>query len=64
VVLGGGVSNIEALYTRLPRLWGRHVFSDDVRTRLLRHRHGDSSGVRGAAWLWRPTPESVAQAAP
>jgi predicted NBD/HSP70 family sugar kinase len=64
VVLGGGLSNIEALYTRLPRLWGRHVFSDDVRTRLLRHRHGDSSGVRGAAWLWRPTPESVAQAAP
>ena len=64
VVLGGGLSNIEALYTRLPRLWGRHVFSDDVRTRLLRHRHGDSSGVRGAAWLWRPTPASVAQAAP
>jgi len=64
VVLGGGLSNIEALYTRLPRLWGWHVFSDDVRTRLLRHRHGDSSGVRGAAWLWRPTPESVAQAAP
>jgi len=64
VILGGGLSNIEALYTRLPRLWGRHVFSDDVRTRLLRHRHGDSSGVRGAAWLWRPTPASVAQFAP
>lgn len=53
IVLGGGVSNLERLYVNVPRLWGAHVFSDEpVRTRLLRHRHGDSSGVRGAAWLW------------
>jgi len=52
VVLGGGLSNIERLYRDVPRLWGRHIFSQDVATRLVRHRHGDSSGVRGAAWLW------------
>jgi len=52
IVLGGGLSNIERLYSDVPRLWQRHVFSDAVATRLLRHVHGDSSGVRGAAWLW------------
>jgi fructokinase len=56
IVLGGGLSNLNSLYDRLPRLWGRWVFSagEDhvVRTRLVRARHGDSSGVRGAAWLW------------
>ena len=52
IVLGGGVSNIERLYSNVPRLWGRHVFSDRVDTRLVPPRHGDSSGVRGAAWLW------------
>jgi fructokinase len=52
VVLGGGVSNMERLYEAVPRLWGRYVFSDRVTTRLARHSHGDSSGVRGAAWLW------------
>jgi fructokinase len=52
VVLGGGVSNMERLYDEVPRLWGRYVFSDRVATRLARHVHGDSSGVRGAAWLW------------
>lgn len=52
IVLGGGLSNIDRLYTNVPRLWGAHVFSDHVATRLLKHRHGDSSGVRGAAWLW------------
>jgi fructokinase len=36
----------------VPRLWGRYVFSDTVVTRLLPPRHGDASGVRGAAWLW------------
>jgi fructokinase len=50
-VLGGGVSNVERLYANVPALWGRWVFSDIVRTRLARNRHGDSSGVRGAAWL-------------
>ncbi len=52
IVLGGGLSNIDALYETVPRLWRPHVFSDVVRTRLVRNRHGDSSGVRGAAWLW------------
>ena len=52
IVLGGGLSNIERLYGDVPRLWGRYVFSDHVATRLLRNIHGDSSGVRGAAWLW------------
>ena len=53
IVLGGGLSNIGRLYTSVPRLWGALVFSDDVRTRLVRNAHGDSGGVRGAAWLWR-----------
>jgi fructokinase len=52
IVLGGGVSNVSRLYERVPHLWARHVFSDVVTTRLVRARHGDSSGVRGAAWLW------------
>ena len=52
IVLGGGLSNIEQLYKNIPALWGKWVFSDTVRTRLVRHQHGDSSGVRGAAWLW------------
>ena len=52
IVLGGGMSNVARLYTQVPRLWGRHVFSDRVATQLLPPVHGDSSGVRGAAWLW------------
>jgi fructokinase len=52
IVLGGGVSNVARLYDDVPRLWAKYVFSDVVTTRLLRARHGDSSGVRGAAWLW------------
>jgi fructokinase len=52
IVLGGGMSNVSRLYTEVPRLWTSHVFSDQVATRLARHKHGDSSGVRGAAWLW------------
>jgi fructokinase len=51
IVLGGGMSNIDRLYTNVPKLWGRWVFSDQVDTRLVKHRFGDSSGVRGAAWL-------------
>jgi fructokinase len=54
IVLGGGLSNIERLYSNVPRLWVPYVFSDQVSTRLARHAHGDSSGVRGAAWLWEP----------
>ena len=52
IVLGGGMSNIDRLYAEVPRWWGRYVFSDQVATRLVRNVHGDSSGVRGAAWLW------------
>jgi len=52
IVLGGGLSNMEHLYTDLPSLVGRFVFSDFVQTPIVRNRHGDSSGVRGAAWLW------------
>ncbi len=55
IVLGGGMSNIDRLYTNVPQMWGDFVFAaggDVVRTKLVRARHGDSSGVRGAAWLW------------
>ena len=52
IVLGGGVSNIARLYRTVPTVWGRYAFSDTVRTALRQARHGDSSGVRGAAWLW------------
>ena len=52
IVLGGGLSNVERLYETVPSLWRPHVFSDHVATRLVQARHGDSSGVRGAAWLW------------
>lgn len=52
IVLGGGLSNLDRLYTGVPERWGRYVFSDRVDTRLRPARHGDSSGVRGAAWLW------------
>lgn len=57
IVLGGGLSNIDRLYTNVPALWGNFIFSDQVNTQLLQHRHGDSSGVRGAAWLWNDTAE-------
>jgi fructokinase len=52
IVLGGGISNVARLYERVPTLWSRFVFSDVVVTRLTPPVHGDSSGVRGAAWLW------------
>ena len=52
IVLGGGLSNMPRLYERVPALWGPHVFSDRVDTKLARAKHGDASGVRGAAWLW------------
>ncbi|MEE9464624.1 MAG: ROK family protein, partial [Candidatus Neomarinimicrobiota bacterium] len=51
IVLGGGLSNIRRLYEDVPRLWARYVFSDQVHTTLAPAMHGDSSGVRGAAWL-------------
>jgi predicted NBD/HSP70 family sugar kinase len=52
IVLGGGLSNVGRLYERVPQLWGPYVFSDRVNTRLVPAKHGDASGVRGAAWLW------------
>jgi fructokinase len=54
IVLGGGLSGIARLYEAVPLRWGAYVFSDEVATRLAPPRHGDSSGVRGAAWLWAP----------
>jgi len=58
IVLGGGLSRVQRLYDSVPQLWARWVFSDRVVTRLLPARHGDSSGVRGAAWLW-PLPPAA-----
>jgi fructokinase len=51
IVLGGGLSHIDELYELVPLQWGRYIFSDQVKTRLVKNIHGDSSGVRGAAWL-------------
>ena len=55
IVLGGGMSKVERLYIEVPKLWPAYVFSDTVATKLLPPRHGDASGVRGAAWLWPST---------
>lgn len=52
IVVGGGMSNIQRLYQHVPPLWNQYVFSDRVDTKLVRPIHGDSSGARGAAWLW------------
>ena len=52
IVLGGGMSNVASLYTNVPPLWREWVFSDRVDTALVPPVFGDSSGVRGAAWLW------------
>jgi fructokinase len=52
IVLGGGLSNVELLYREVPRLLPRHCFTDALATKLVRNKHGESSGVRGAAWLW------------
>jgi len=54
VVLGGGISQVERLYSSVPRLWQEWTFSDRVTTPLRPPLHGDASGVRGAAWLWGP----------
>jgi fructokinase len=54
IVLGGGLSSLRHLYDDVPRHWVGHIISDTIATRLLPPVHGDSSGVRGAAWLWRP----------
>jgi fructokinase len=54
IVLGGGMSNVETLVRDVPMLWGQYVFSDRVDTQLRTAHHGDSTGTRGAAWLWPP----------
>lgn len=59
IVLGGGVSNIDRLYRNVPKAWEKYMFSDVLDTVLLKAKFGDSSGVRGAAWLW---PESASSA--
>lgn len=67
IVLGGGLSQIERVYSNVPALWSQWVYSagvrDPVRTRLLPSRHGDASGVRGAAWLWRMPAAAAAHTA-
>ena len=56
LVLGGGLSNLPGLPEAVRARWGAYVFSDRVDTALRTARHGDSSGVRGAAWLWSVAP--------
>jgi len=58
IVLGGGLSSLTRLYANVPDAWGAWVFSDRVDTKLVPPRHGDASGVRGAAWLW-PRREAI-----
>jgi fructokinase len=58
IVLGGGLSNMQHLYDALPKVMTKHVFSDFVRTPVVKNKHGDSSGVRGAAWMWPPPAKS------
>ncbi len=55
IILGGGLSNMAHLYDEVPRIMKKHAFSDFVNTPVVRNKHGDSSGVRGAAWMW-PAP--------
>ena len=52
IVFGGGMSNVGRLYDNIPKLLPKYTFSDKIRNKILRNTHGDSSGVRGAAWLW------------
>ena len=52
IVLGGGMSNLQRIYESVPKLWQKWIFSDQVSTKLIPPKFGDSSGVRGAAWLW------------
>ncbi|HSZ73943.1 MAG TPA: ROK family protein, partial [Rhizomicrobium sp.] len=52
IVIGGGLSNIDALYTELPPRVEHYAFTPEEPTRIVKNVHGDSSGVRGAAWLW------------
>ncbi|MDH5301258.1 MAG: ROK family protein [Gammaproteobacteria bacterium] len=51
IVLGGGLGNIERIYHNVPKIWSKYIFSNSIQTQLRRPMFGDSSGVRGAAWL-------------
>jgi fructokinase len=53
IVVGGGMSNVDSLYTEVPKIWEKYIFSDTVDTQIVKAKFGDSSGVRGAAWLWQ-----------
>ena len=64
IVLGGGMSKISRLYDNVPSLWGAYAFSDAVTTPLRPARHGDASGVRGAAWLWSEAEAAGLEATP
>ncbi len=59
IVLGGGLSNLARLYDRVPKIWHEWIFSDDCTTPLVKNKHGDASGVRGAAWLWPLTEDTA-----
>ncbi|MBL4740417.1 MAG: ROK family protein [Sneathiella sp.] len=52
IVCGGGLSNLSGIYENVPKLWQEYAFSDEIETSFVKAKHGDSSGVRGAAWLW------------
>ena len=52
IIFGGGMSNVDRLYKNIPPLLMKYTFSDKIRNKILKNQHGDSSGVRGAAWLW------------
>ena len=60
IVLGGGMSNTDELYEAVPPVMARYLFSDVFETKILKALHGDSSGVRGAAWLWPDDTEAAA----
>jgi fructokinase len=64
IVLGGGMSNIDTLYEDVTKVWGKYIFSDFVHTALRPPKHGDSSGVRGAAWLWAEPKQQPSAPAP
>ena len=58
IVIGGGLSKLERLYRNVPELLSRYTFGGPVETPILQAKHGDASGVRGAAWLWPASDDS------
>ena len=51
IIIGGGLSNVEQIYIEVPKIWNQWIFSDKISTKVKKAMYGDSSGVRGAAWL-------------